>query len=77
MLAPFIPFVTEMFYTNLKRVLPEGSSYKEDSVHFVNIPEFNPNLINEDLETSVDKMNRIIALSRALRLTAKNKLNNK
>lgn len=38
------------------------------SIHLVNIPEFNPHLINEDLENAVDKMNRIIALGRNLRL---------
>jgi len=67
-MAPFVPFLAEMFYFNLRKVIPEGSKYNEESIHLVNIPEFNPHLINEDLENAVDKMNRIIALGRNLRL---------
>lgn len=50
MLAPLVPFTAEMFYTNLRRVLPENSEYLKESIHFVDIPEFNSALINETLE---------------------------
>lgn len=67
MLAPFIPFITEMFYTNLKKLLKEDSKYLEKSIHLVSIPEFNASLIDDNLETNVNKMNRIITLARTLR----------
>jgi isoleucyl-tRNA synthetase len=47
MMAPFTPFITEMFYSNLKLALAPGSKYLEKSVHFVNIPEFRADLIDE------------------------------
>lgn len=77
MLAPFIPFITEMFYDNLKKVLKEDSKYLEKSIHFVNIPEFNKDLIDEQLEVSVGRMSNIITLARTLRQNSKAKLNNK
>ena len=46
LLAPYTPFLTENFYQNLKEGLPDGSPLKQDSVHFVMIPQFNPEMIN-------------------------------
>lgn len=67
MMAPFIPFTTEMFYNNLSRVLAKDSKYLEKSIHLVNIPEFNEKLIDESLEQAVVRMSSIITLSRTLR----------
>lgn len=77
MMAPFIPFTTDMFYNNLRRVLAPESQYLEKSIHFVDIPEFNEKLIDENLEVAVSRMSNIITLSRTLRQNSKSKLNNK
>lgn len=66
-MAPFVPFITEMMYQNLKLVISKDSKYKNESVHFLQIPEANEALLNEAMESNVKKMQSIINLARTLR----------
>lgn len=67
LMAPFTPFMTEMIYQNLHRALPEGSEWKAQSVHFVMIPHFNPDLLNEHIEFSVKNMQKVVEIGRVIR----------
>lgn len=67
LLSPFIPFVTEMIYQNLVKVIPSGSPYHAESIHFLRIPEYRDDLIDEKFEMNVKRMQQYIDESRAER----------
>lgn len=67
LLAPFVPFITESLYQNFRKVIPADSAYQAKSVHFVRIPKFDPNLINESIERDVKAMQTAIELGRKIR----------
>lgn len=66
-LAPYVPFIVESFYQNMSKCLTEDSRFKEESIHFLQIPQPNENLINDDLLPVIDRMQRIIEKSRYIR----------
>lgn len=64
-MSPFTPFFTEMMYQNLKRVLPGEIPL---SVHWCDFPAAEAEESgDEQLETSVGRMQRVIELTRQLR----------
>jgi len=67
LLAPVTPFITEHIYRNLARALPEGHPMKAKSVHFVRIPEFDPEAVDPDILTAVTRMSSVIELGRTCR----------
>jgi len=59
--APFIPFITEEIYRNLKaKGLPE-------SVHLTDFPVYDPDLRDLELEEKMDLTRRTVSMGRALR----------
>jgi isoleucyl-tRNA synthetase len=66
-LAPFIPFLSEILYQNLNGLDISGSS---TSVHTQNWPEDNNKLINTELETQMVKVRDLCQQIHALRQTA-------
>ncbi|PNX53558.1 MAG: isoleucine--tRNA ligase [Thermoplasmata archaeon M9B2D] len=61
LLAPFIPFITEEMYLNLKRAdMPE-------SVHLCDYPTFDENAIDRDLERGMEHIRALVEAGRALR----------
>ena len=66
-MAPYVPFLVENFYQNLKLLVPENSSYYEKSIHFLQIPHHNPKLIDQTLVNTVERMQRIIECCRTIR----------
>lgn len=64
MLAPVCPFITEMIYQNLSRALPDGHKMKMKSVHFVMVPEFDPEALDTDIERAVENMRLLMDLGR-------------
>ena len=67
LMSPFTPFITENIYQNLRLGLPEESEDRQESIHFVMIPQFKAELINEGIEKSVSRMQVIIDLARKVR----------
>ena len=67
LIAPFVPFLTENIYRNLSNGLPDGHPSKQSSIHFVMIPNYNPSLINLEIEQAVHSMQSIIEVGRKLR----------
>ena len=71
--APFTPFLTEHMYQGLKNLVDwsKDDSAKSDkeraSVHFLMIPKPREDLINEDIERSVGRMQRVVELGRVIR----------
>jgi len=68
LMAPFTPFLTEHMYQNLKNMMP---SYKEDknkqSIHYLMQPESNTNLLDEEVEKSMEGMQSVVELARYIR----------
>jgi len=71
MLAPVTPFITEMIYQNLSRALPDGHPLKAKSIHWIMVPEFDPSVLNPDIEVAVQRMQGVVELGRQLREQAK------
>lgn len=67
LMAPFTPFLTENLYQNLVHGLPDDHINKQDSIHYVRIPNYNPSLINPEIELAVHRMQSIIESGRKLR----------
>ena len=70
--SPFIPFITEFIYQNLKKGLPSDSSLLEESIHFLLIPEYEEQLLDNKIEEIMNNMISVIELGRKLR--EKNKI---
>jgi isoleucyl-tRNA synthetase len=67
LLSPFIPFLTETIYQNLKNGLPKDSPIYEDSIHYLRMPEYDESLIDFNIEEIMNNMINVIQLGRILR----------
>jgi isoleucyl-tRNA synthetase len=63
LLSPFVPFITEGIYQNLKN----GLENYEDSIHYLQIPSYNESLIDYKIEEVMNNMITVIELGRQLR----------
>lgn len=66
LLSPHVPFLTDSFYQNL-RLCIQSPLYSGDSIHFLQIPQFNPSLIDECIELDVTRMQHVIMRVRKVR----------
>ncbi|XP_014785277.1 isoleucine--tRNA ligase, cytoplasmic [Octopus bimaculoides] len=68
-MAPFIPFLTEHMYQNLRQFLPQKKGSKQDmrSIHFLSYPSVNDSLIKKDIERAVFQMQCVIEMGRVVR----------
>jgi len=82
--APFLPFLTEEIYQNIN-VFPEeerisnneeknNKVINRDSIHLTDFPEPNPMLIDEDLNSAMERVRQIVTLGLSLRVTAQTKV---
>ena len=67
LMAPITPFLPEHMYQNLRNGIADGSPLKQDSVHFLDMPDFNPALIDESIELRVSRMQSAIENGRLIR----------
>jgi len=68
--APFIPFITEEIYQNLKLEVKdeeEKGTLKQESIHLTNFPEANMMLSDEELNEAMKKVRSIVTSGLALR----------
>ncbi|MCX7953451.1 MAG: class I tRNA ligase family protein, partial [Deltaproteobacteria bacterium] len=63
LLAPFAPFVTEHIYQNLKSLFTNSA----ESVHFLDLPKPQVDLINDDLEKEMELVRQLVETGRSLR----------
>ena len=68
LLAPLVPFVTEQVWTALF-----AATGGADSVHLTAFPEADPSVIDEQLETQMALVRRLVELGRAARADSKMK----
>jgi len=66
-MAPFTPFLTEMMYQVLKKKVPSFSGPEFKSVHYLMLPTARKDLIHEDIEGAVARMQSVVDLGRVLR----------
>lgn len=66
LMASITPFIAEHMYQNLRNGIPDGE-LKQESIHFLQIPEVNENMINEAVETQVSRMQSAIENGRLVR----------
>jgi isoleucyl-tRNA synthetase len=67
LLAPYVPFLVETFYQNMKKILNKDSKYFEESIHFIQIPDYNEKLIDAGLIRTVNLMQGMIQSTRTIR----------
>lgn len=72
--APFLPFLTEEMYQNINivatgqcPVAPGHESMNQESVHLTNFPGPNAMLIDENLNTSMERIRQIVTLGLSCR----------
>ncbi|MHA1506214.1 MAG: isoleucine--tRNA ligase [Candidatus Asgardarchaeia archaeon] len=68
LLAPFVPFITEHIYQNLVVSVYEDAA---ESVHYLDYPVANEDLIDKGLEEAMDHVLRIVESGRLARFKAK------
>lgn len=68
-MAPFVPFLTEHMYQNLRHHIDPQTTKGEDtkSVHYLLLPVPQESLIDTTIETAVDRMQKVVELGRVIR----------
>ena len=66
-MAPFTPFLTEKMYQQLRKKMPSMSKANCASVHYLMLPVAREDLIQEDIERAVARMQAVVDLGRVLR----------
>jgi isoleucyl-tRNA synthetase len=74
-MSPFTPFLTETMYQNLKNLVPK--ELREDSVHYLELPQANTDLVDTQIEEAVTNMQVVVESGRMLRQITKEKLERK
>lgn len=56
LISPITPFLSEHIFYNMRNGLAEDSPMNLKSIHFCQMPEYDPKLINEKIEDTVKRM---------------------
>jgi len=67
LMAPITPFLCEYMYQNLRNGIDSKTDLAKESIHFTQIPDFHKELINEDIEEIVSRMQSAIETGRTIR----------
>ncbi|KAM9206671.1 isoleucine--tRNA ligase, cytoplasmic isoform 2-T2 [Dugong dugon] len=69
LMAPYTPFLTELMYQNLKRLIDPVSVQDEDtvSIHYLMLPHVREELLDKETESAVSRMQSVIELGRVIR----------
>jgi isoleucyl-tRNA synthetase len=74
LLAPFTPFIAEEIYCNLVGGADDSFFTDPDSVHLCDMPEPDPDRVDDGVEEAMEVVRRTVELGRAARSQAKVKL---
>ena len=66
-MSPFTPFLCELMYQNLKKLLVASSPLNAESVHHVMIPDVKEEMIDEVVERRISNMQDVIETGRVIR----------
>jgi isoleucyl-tRNA synthetase len=68
MMSCITPFLSEYIYQNMKNgISADDKNYFADSIHFLNIPQYEDKLLNERIEKMVERMQSAIEIGRKIR----------
>lgn len=67
LMAPFVPFITDYFYLNLRNFLKKDSPLFAESIHFLSIPQAGKRFVNEDLVASFKVFQSLVTSVRNVR----------
>ncbi|KAK2490100.1 hypothetical protein MC885_000506 [Smutsia gigantea] len=69
LMAPYIPFLTELMYQNLKMLIDPVSVQDKDtlSIHYLLLPHVREELIDKKIESAVSRMQSVVELGRVIR----------
>ncbi len=68
MMSCITPFLSEYIYQNMKNgINTSDKDYYGDSIHFLQIPHYNEQLLNERIETMIERMQSAIEIGRKIR----------
>lgn len=67
LMAPFTPFLTEYMYQHLRQLTINSSQEYTESVHYLMSSVPNRNMIDENIERAVSRMQAVIELGRIIR----------
>lgn len=75
LMAPFTPFLTEFLYQRLRKLhpdfgkpgLPPDALGVSESVHYLHLPAYEEDRIDEAIETQMDTLTTVIELGRVIR----------
>lgn len=65
LLAPFVPYLTELMYQTMKNYLNEEEAL--DSVHYLMLPDYKDSLINIEIEEAVSDLQSVVEAGRLIR----------
>lgn len=71
LMAPITPFLSEYIFQNMRNGLADSSPLNKQSIHFIQMPDFDPALINLEIEATVKQMQNAIETGRLVRDTHK------
>lgn len=60
-MAPYVPFIVESFYQDLKKVMKADSTLKKESIHLLTIPKPTNKFKNEELVEGVTIFQKLIS----------------
>lgn len=60
-MAPYVPFIVESFYQDLRKVMREESSNNKQSIHLLRIPKATNKFLNEELVQAVSVFQDLIS----------------
>lgn len=67
LMSPITPFLSEYIFQNMKNGLAEDSPLNQKSIHFTEMPNFDPKLINTEIEETIKQMQNAIETGRLVR----------
>ena len=67
LMSPLVPFITEEMYQNMKLVISPESKLRQDSIHFLFIPDVNKALLDEAVTVQMNNFMSIVQTARKLR----------
>ena len=70
LLSPITPFLSEYFFQNLRNGLSETDPNNKLSIHFTDMPSYSDDLIDHQIEDTVESMQNAIEVGRLLRSRA-------
>lgn len=60
LMSPFVPFLTESMFQNMKKVIKKDSKLYQESIHHLTIPKVNQKFLNESINEKMKDAMSII-----------------